>query len=45
MTARWEHLQYELLEQVSNRMISEICGISRVIYDISSQPPATMKRG
>ena len=44
MTARWAHLPYELLEVVSNRIINEISGISRVTYDISGKPPATIER-
>ena len=43
MTARWAHLPYEFLEHVSNRIINEIVGISRVAYDISSKPPATIE--
>ena len=43
MTARWAHLPYDLLELVSNRIINEISGISRVTYDISSKPPATIE--
>ena len=43
MTARWAHLPYELLETVSGRIINEISGISRVTYDISSKPPATIE--
>ena len=43
MTARWAHLPYELLEAVSNRIINEISGISRVTYDISGKPPATIE--
>jgi GMP synthase (glutamine-hydrolysing) len=43
MTARWAHLPYEFLEKVSSRIINEIDGISRVTYDISSKPPATIE--
>ncbi len=43
MTARWAHLPHELLETVSNRIINEISGVSRVTYDISSKPPATIE--
>ncbi len=43
MTARWAHLPYELLETVSNRIINEISGVSRVTYDISGKPPATIE--
>lgn len=43
MTARWAHLPYEMLGHVSNRIINEIDGISRVVYDISGKPPATIE--
>jgi GMP synthase (glutamine-hydrolysing) len=43
MTARWAHLPYQLLEKVSNRIINEIPGVSRVTYDISGKPPATIE--
>ncbi|MEM6583861.1 MAG: glutamine-hydrolyzing GMP synthase [Pseudomonadota bacterium] len=43
MTARWAQLPYDLLERVSNRIINEISGISRVTYDVSSKPPATIE--
>lgn len=43
MTARWAHLPYEFLDLVSRRIINEIAGISRVTYDISGKPPATIE--
>lgn len=43
MTAHWAHLPYELLGKVSNRIINEVNGISRVVYDISGKPPATIE--
>ena len=43
MTARWAELPHALLARVSNRIINEISGISRVVYDVSSKPPATIE--
>lgn len=43
MTATWSKLPYEFLEIVSNRIINEVNGINRVVYDISSKPPATIE--
>jgi len=43
MTARWAHLPYEFLDLISRRIINEVSGISRVCYDISGKPPATIE--
>lgn len=43
MTARWAHLPYEFLDHVARRIINEVEGISRVAYDISGKPPATIE--
>ena len=43
MTARWAHLEPSLLETVSNRIMNEVSEVSRVAYDISSKPPATIE--
>jgi GMP synthase (glutamine-hydrolysing) len=43
MTARWAHLPYDFLDLVSRRIINEVTGISRVTYDISGKPPATIE--
>ncbi|KTD21626.1 glutamine-hydrolyzing GMP synthase [Legionella londiniensis] len=43
MTAKWAHLPWEFLETVSNRIINEVSGVSRVTYDISGKPPATIE--
>ena len=43
MTARWAHLPYDFLDLVSRRIINEVQGISRVAYDISGKPPATIE--
>src|SRR5690606_19160610 len=43
MTAHWAHLPYDFLDLVSRRIINEVAGVSRVVYDISGKPPATIE--
>lgn len=43
MTADWAHLPYEFLAEISNKIINQVKGINRVVYDISSKPPATIE--
>ena len=43
MTADWYHMPYDVLARISNRIINEVRGINRVVYDISSKPPATIE--
>jgi len=43
MTADWSHLPYELLAKMSTRIINQVKGVNRVVYDISSKPPATIE--
>ena len=43
MTANWVHLPYEVLEKISTRIVTEVFEVVRVVYDITTKPPATME--
>jgi GMP synthase (glutamine-hydrolysing) len=43
MTADWVRLPYKILERLSNRIINEVKGVNRVVFDISSKPPGTIE--
>ena len=43
MTAKWSKIPYEILEIVSTRIVNEVKGINRIVYDITGKPPATIE--
>jgi len=43
MTADWYHFPHDVLGRISNRIINEVRGVNRVVYDVSSKPPATIE--
>jgi GMP synthase (glutamine-hydrolysing) len=43
MTSSWTRLPYEIMQKISSRIVNEVSGVSRVVYDITTKPPATME--
>jgi GMP synthase (glutamine-hydrolysing) len=43
MTSNWAKIPYDILQRISSRIVNEVRGVSRVVYDITTKPPATME--
>ena len=43
MTSDWYKMPYDVLEKISNRIVNEVNGVNRIVYDITSKPPATIE--
>jgi GMP synthase (glutamine-hydrolysing) len=43
MTSNWAKIPYDILQKISSRIVNEVRGVSRVVYDITTKPPATME--